>query len=68
MDADDAQQKRCWIVVGDVVKLKSDPSQTGAVIRVNAGAFATWVDVLWCDGTTFAVPIETVTPIIDLDP
>jgi len=68
MDADDAQpKKRCWVVVGDVVRLKSDPSQTGAVTRINAGAFATWVDVLWSDGITSVVPIETVIPVVDPD-
>ena len=68
MDADDVQsKKRCWVVVGDVVRLKSDASQIGAVVRVNAGAFATWVDVLWSDGLTSTVPIETVTPIVDVD-
>jgi len=68
MDADDTQpKKRCWVVVGDVVRLKSTPSQTGAVTRINAGAFATWVDILWSDGITSVVPIETVVPVVDPD-
>ena len=68
MDADDDQpKKRCWVVVGDVVRLKSDASHIGTVVRVNAGAFATWVDVLWADGLTSTVPIETVSPVIDAE-
>ena len=51
------EQKRCWIVVGDVVELKTDKTQTGAVTSINAGAFATWVEVLWNDGRCYSVPI-----------
>ena len=58
------EQKRCWIIVGDVVKLKTDPTKTGAVTSVSAGAFATWVEVLWNDGKWHSVPIETVEVII----
>jgi len=58
------EQKRCWIVVGDVVELKTDKTQTGAVTSINAGAFATWVEVLWNDGRCYSVPIETVEVII----
>lgn len=61
MGADDTNtKKRCWIVVGDVVRLKTDTSCFGTVVHVSAGAFATWVDILWNDGLMIKVPIETV--------
>jgi hypothetical protein len=53
-------KKRCWIVVGDVVESKADKNRHGAVTSVSAGAFATWIEVLWNDGSTSSVPIETV--------
>lgn len=56
----DLKKKRCWIVVGDVVQLKLNNSLTGAVTSVNAGAFATWIEVLWNDGRLESVPIESV--------
>jgi len=61
MGGDDKQaKKRCWIVVGDVVRLKTDATRFGTAVRLDAGAFATWVDILWNDGITSEVPIETV--------
>jgi len=60
-----SEQKRCWIVVGDVVELKADKTQTGAVTGVNAGSFATWVEVLWNDGRLEPVPIGDVEVILE---
>ena len=51
------KKKRCWIVVGDVVELRSDPSQAGVVTDIRGGT-TTYVDVLWNDGSSSAVPID----------
>ena len=55
-----SEPKRCWIVVGDVVELKADKTQTGAVTSISAGSFATWIEVLWNDGRLESVAIEAV--------
>ena len=60
-------KKRCWVVVGDVVRDKADNSKTGTVTSINAGSFATWVEVLWNDGTSSPTPIETVEAIVEDD-
>ena len=51
------KKKRCWIVVGDVVELRSDPSQAGVVTDIRGGT-TTYVDVLWNNGSSSAVPID----------
>ena len=49
--------RRCWIVVGDVVELRSDPSQVGVVTDIRGGT-TTYVDVLWNNGSSSTVPID----------
>jgi hypothetical protein len=51
------KKKRCWIVVGDVVELRSDSSQAGVVTDIRGGT-TTYVDVLWNNGSSSTVLID----------
>ena len=51
------KKRRCWIVVGDVVELRSDPARVGVVTDIRGGT-TTYVDVLWNNGLSSTVPID----------